>query len=91
MKSKATEMSSKASAILRLSFDSEKQLDAILDALQPEAEASPTHRSSVKLEKDGAALTLTAEAADTVALRATVNSYLHWIQSILKVLGTVKK
>lgn len=91
MKSKATEMSTKTSATLRLTFDSEKQLDTLLAALQPEVEAPPTHRSSVKLKKDGAILMLTADAEDTVALRATLNAYLHWIQSILKVLETVKK
>ena len=84
-------MSSKASATLNLTFDSEKQLEALLAALQPEAKAPPTHRSSVQLKKDGVTLTLTAEADDAVALRATLNAYLHWIQSILNVLNIVKK
>jgi len=84
-------MSVKASATLCLRFDSERQLDALLAALKPEAEAPPTHRSCVQLQKNGASLTLTAEAEDTVALRATLNAYLHWIQSIQNVLETFKK
>ena len=83
-------MSNRTSATLHLTFDSEKQLDALLAALQPEAKVPPTHRSSVRLQKNGDVLSLIAEAEDTVALRATLNTYLHWIQSILNVLKTVK-
>jgi tRNA threonylcarbamoyladenosine modification (KEOPS) complex Pcc1 subunit len=84
-------MSSSAKASLHLKFESEKQVGALLCALNPEAKAPPTHRSTVKLQKNGTNLTLTVEAEDTVALRATLNAYLHWITSILNVIGTVKK
>jgi len=51
-------MSSEAKATIQLCF-SEKQVDTLLSALGPEAKAPPTHRSSVKLEKDGCNLILT--------------------------------
>jgi tRNA threonylcarbamoyladenosine modification (KEOPS) complex Pcc1 subunit len=83
-------MSSEARATIRLSF-SEKQADTLLSALEPEAKAPPTHRANVKLEKDGCNLTLTVTAEDTVALRATLNAYLHWINSTLNVIEAIEK
>ncbi len=83
-------MSLEAEATIHLTF-SEKQLDTLLSALLPEAKAPPTHRSTVKLEKDGCQLTLTITAEDTVALRATLNAYLHWINSTLNVIEAIKK
>jgi tRNA threonylcarbamoyladenosine modification (KEOPS) complex Pcc1 subunit len=83
-------MSLDAKATIHLSF-TEKQVDTLLSALIPEAKAPPTHRSTVKLQKDGCQLTLTVNAEDTVALRATLNAYLHWINSTLNVIEVVKK
>jgi tRNA threonylcarbamoyladenosine modification (KEOPS) complex Pcc1 subunit len=83
-------MSTEAKITIHLSF-SELQVDTLLSALLPEAKAPPTHRSSVKLEKDGCQLVLSVEAEDTVALRATLNAYLHWINSTLNVIEVVKK
>ncbi|MCL2477415.1 KEOPS complex subunit Pcc1 [Candidatus Bathycorpusculum sp.] len=80
-----------ASASICLSFGSEEQLDVLMVALMPETEAPPTHRSTVNLKKDGTCLTLTITAEDTVALRATINAYMHWIQSTLNVIDIVKK
>jgi tRNA threonylcarbamoyladenosine modification (KEOPS) complex Pcc1 subunit len=57
----------------------------------PEAQASPTHRSTVKLQKDDYCLALEVEAEDTVALRATLNAYLRWVNSTLNVIGVVEK
>ncbi len=84
-------MSTQATATLCLNFGTEKQLNSLLNALKPEAEASPTHRSTVKLEKNGRSLTVSVEAEDTVALRATLNAYLHWINSTLKIIDVVEE
>ena len=80
--------SSKAS--VRLKFVSQKQLSTILEALTPEADAQVTRRANLKLEKDGLFLILTVEADDTVALRATLNAYLRWINSMINVIHMVK-
>ncbi len=82
-------MSTRAKATIRIQFLNQKQLTTILDALTPEAKAPATHRAQVKLERDGLALVLTVEAEDTVALRATLNAYLHWIQSAVNIMGVV--
>ena len=84
-------MSIRASAAINMQFNDEKQIDILLAALSPEAKAPPTRRSSVRLAKDGLCLTVTVEAEDTVALRATLNAYLRWINSALNVLVAVKE
>ncbi len=84
-------MSNSARANVRLKFDSEKQLTSLLCALKPEAEAPPTRRANIRIEKNGEFLTIEVEAKDTVALRATLNAYLRWINSTLNVIGVVEK
>jgi tRNA threonylcarbamoyladenosine modification (KEOPS) complex Pcc1 subunit len=83
-------MSIKARANLRLKLNSKKQLMTILNALTPEAQASPTHRASIKLKEDGLFLVLAVDAEDTVALRATLNAYLHWVNSAINVIDIVE-
>ena len=83
-------MSTSARVEIRLKFASLKQVVTLLDALTPEANTPVTKRANVKLEKDGLNLLLTADAEDTVALRATLNAFLHWISSIVKVIDTVE-
>jgi len=84
-------MSTKAHATIRLKFASEKQLTPLLSALAPEAKSPLTRRARIRLEKNETFLDLTVEAEDTVALRATLNAYLRWINSTLNVLGVVEK
>jgi tRNA threonylcarbamoyladenosine modification (KEOPS) complex Pcc1 subunit len=84
-------MSTCAKASVNLKFKTEKQLLTILSALQPETKALTTKRASVQLQKSGAELTLKVTADDSVALRATLNSFLHWIQSMLKVIDAVER
>ncbi len=83
-------MSTHAKATIRLQFASQKQLTTVLNALSPEAKAPATHRAKVQLEKDGLTLILAVEAEDTVALRSTLNAYLHWIQSTINVIEAVE-
>ncbi len=82
-------MSSCAKASIRLKFSKDKQLTTLLNALGPETNSPPAHRANVKLEKDESFLVMLVEAEDTVALRATLNAYLHWINSTLNVIDTI--
>jgi tRNA threonylcarbamoyladenosine modification (KEOPS) complex Pcc1 subunit len=84
-------MANRAKATVRLKFASQKQISALLDALTPEAKAPVTRRANVKLEKDRLFLVLTVEADDTVALRATLNAYLRWINSTVNVMDTIEQ
>ena len=79
-----------AKASVHLKFASQKQLYTLLEALTPEANAQVTRRAKVKLEKDCLFLILTVEADDTVALRATLNAYLRWINSMINVMNVVE-
>jgi len=76
----------KANALLRLKFPSKKHSEIIFKALEPEVKKPPTMRSRAFLEKNNSVLILKIEAKDTVALRAAVNAYLIWIDSMSKVL-----
>lgn len=76
----------KAQATLRLNFPSQEDLAVAYAALMPEAEKPASSRFKVKLKIEGQFLILVAEARDTVALRAALNAYLRWINSILQVI-----
>ena len=69
----------RAHAVVRLKFPSERHLSIVLGALKPETESSLTSRARVRLKREGNSLLMRFEAVDTSALRAVVNSYLHWI------------
>jgi KEOPS complex subunit Pcc1 len=75
----------KAKATIRLKFSTEKQAEIIFKSLKPETENPTTARAHTTLQEEGKQLTLRVEAKDTVALRATLNAYLRWINSILNV------
>jgi tRNA threonylcarbamoyladenosine modification (KEOPS) complex Pcc1 subunit len=83
-------MSTKAKANVRLKFATQKQIATILSALSPEAATPQTRRANIKLEGDGLFFMLTVEAEDTVALRATLNAYLRWINSTVNVMSLVE-
>lgn len=84
-------MATSAKTTVRLKFSSEKQVSTILEALKPEANAPVTRRAKVKLQKDGLFLVLTVEADDTVALRATLNAYLRWVNSAVNVIQAINE
>jgi len=79
----------KAGATVRLKLQSEQELQTIFRSLEPEIN-TPTARSRASLAKEGDYLILKIEAKDTVALRAALNVYLRWINSILNVLHTLE-
>jgi tRNA threonylcarbamoyladenosine modification (KEOPS) complex Pcc1 subunit len=81
----------KARAVVRLKFSSEKRLEIVFEALEPEVDKPVTMRSRAKLEKDGTFLVLKVEARDAVALRAALNAYLRWINSMINVLEVLEK
>lgn len=80
----------KAQATVRIKFASQKNLDAVLKALSPETAKATTLRSRVKIASADDVLTLEFEARDTSALRAAVNSYLHWISLSIDTLSKLE-
>ena len=81
----------KAKATVRLKFSSKKRLTVLINALMPEASRPATKRSKVMLTRNSHFLVLTVKASDTVALRATLNSYLRWINSTVSVLDALER
>lgn len=81
----------KATATVRLTLPSEKKLEAILRSLQPEVKSPTGTRSRASLEREGDILLLKVEAKDTVALRAGLNAYLRWINSILNIFQVLER
>jgi len=81
----------KARASVRLPFQSERQLSALLAALTPEVQRQVGVRSKATLVAEGLELVLLVEADDTVALRAALNAYLRWINSSFNVLDALEK
>lgn len=81
----------KAKACVRLKFSPEEPLEVVFKALEPEVRKPTTLRSRESLEREDEFLVLKVEANDTVALRAALNAYLRWINSIINVLGVLEK
>jgi len=69
-------------AKLRIKLRNKEELSAVFKALQVETRNPVTSRSKVRVGKNAKTLTLTMvfEAKDASALRAALNSYLHWVR-----------
>jgi len=71
-----------AEATIRIGFPSERKAIVVLDALKPETETSPTHRSEVTIRREGRTLIFFFRAKDATALRASINSYTRWMMAV---------
>lgn len=80
----------KAKANIRFAFSSEKQLNAVMDALSPEINKPLAGRAKTAMEQNEGCLVLWVEAKDTVGLRSALNAYLRWIGSIVNVIGVIE-
>jgi KEOPS complex subunit Pcc1 len=76
----------KAKATICLKTPSEKYQEIVSKALEPEIKKTPTTRSQATFTREKELIVLNVAAKDTVALRAAVNAYLRWINSVTKVL-----
>jgi len=76
----------KVRAECKFFFSDEQHLDTVFNALKPEVDKPTTARSMATVGRDGSFLVLKVEARDSVALRATLNAYLRWMNSIMNVL-----
>ena len=68
----------------------EEVVEAVFDALRPEAESPSSERSSTDIRRLVDGIALSTEASDTTAMRAAVNSYLRWVQGILDMLSKIE-
>jgi KEOPS complex subunit Pcc1 len=68
----------------------EKYITVILEALKPETDFSSSERSVTEVTRGIKSLLIVTNANDTSALRASLNSYLRWLQSILDILKVME-
>lgn len=80
----------KANASVRINLLSPEFLPSLLRALIPEIN-KVSNRTKVKIGIDQSMIILNVEAKDTIALRASLNTYLRWISSAIEVLEVIKK
>jgi tRNA threonylcarbamoyladenosine modification (KEOPS) complex Pcc1 subunit len=79
-----------ATATVSLKILPRKRLETVFNSVKPETTSVTTRRSHAVLEKKEKFLILKVEARDTVALRAALNAYLRWIDSVLGVLSVLE-
>jgi KEOPS complex subunit Pcc1 len=80
----------KKKAVIQLELPSENFAAIVMRALQPETKRRITSRSRVALQYKGSRLIIKAEANDTSALRASLNSYLRWIGLVRDTIETAE-
>jgi len=68
----------KAEATVEFSFKSEREAEAVLQAIKPEEKLPPSARCKASIGRRKNVLCLWVEAEDTAALRAALNSFIRW-------------
>jgi tRNA threonylcarbamoyladenosine modification (KEOPS) complex Pcc1 subunit len=81
----------KRHAFIRLSFQSERYLKTVLNALKPETRKTPSGRSRTEIREEDGKLIVSFEAKDTSALRAAVNAYLSFASVAVDIAKMVDK
>ena len=76
---------------VRIRFYSEDIAKIIWQSLNPEIMTQLGRRARVDIEQDRDDLVLKIIAEDQIALRATMNSFLRWIDGALSTLELVRK
>jgi len=79
-----------ASVISTISIElNPKLLKAVDTALEPEAESPSSERSHTSISVEDNHLIIRTYASDTTALRASLNSYLRWVQGIQNIVDSI--
>lgn len=73
---------------IKLELD-DKLLQAIDIALQPESDSPSSDRSKTSISIEGNHLIIKTVASDTTALRASLNSYLRWVEGIQNIVLSI--
>ena len=65
-------------------------VSSVEKALRPETESPSSDRSSTVIEVMDDEIVITTEASDTSALRASLNSYLRWVEGIQGIMADLE-
>ncbi|MFQ6085316.1 MAG: KEOPS complex subunit Pcc1 [Candidatus Bathyarchaeia archaeon] len=63
----------------------------VIKALMPEVHGPSTKRSRVELRSARGVLELKIKARDISAARASLSSYLHWVESVICVVAQLRR
>jgi len=88
--SKGCFLAESCSAIFFIDLTSPDVAWAIFRSLEPETRVLAGMRSRVRVVTRRRVLILRFEAKDVSALRAALNSYLRWVNMLVKVLGYIE-
>ena len=76
-------------AIIKIELDGEL-LDIIETALSPETKTPSSDRSETIVKVENNELIIQTRASDTTALRASLNSYLRWVEGIRNIVDSIE-
>jgi KEOPS complex subunit Pcc1 len=76
-------------AEIKLEIDN-NLLKTVETALKPESNTPSSDRSNTSVAVVKNQLVLYIEASDTTALRASLNSYLRWVQGIQRIVKSIE-
>ncbi|RAP47478.1 MAG: hypothetical protein BZ136_06210 [Methanosphaera sp. rholeuAM74] len=71
---------------LAIEFDSVDEARMIYNSIKPEIEFESNDRSITNIELDKKTVKLVIQSKDAVSLRASINSYIRWIELSTKIL-----
>ena len=77
------------SAVIKIELNN-KLLGVIETALVPEAETPSSDRSKTEVMIEENYLVIVTRASDTTALRASLNSYLRWVDGIQNIVEIIE-
>jgi len=76
-------------AVIKIELN-DKLLGVIETALVPEAETPSSDRSKTEIMIEDNYLVIKTHASDTTALRASLNSYLRWVDGIQNIVESIE-
>jgi len=80
----------KAHATIQINLKSIANVKGLYQALRPETRVPVTSKSKVKIKVEDKNIMLKFETVDAASLRASISSYLRWVQAIQYVYNIVE-
>ena len=76
--------------MVNIKLEDENTCDLLYDALVLESSYNPNERAQANLEKDKDLLILKISAKDSISARASINSFMKWINLSLEIISLSK-
>ncbi len=80
----------RAEAIVTIEFTDRNEAKVIFNSLRPESKHPASHRSRIRIARDGRLLRFKFLSTDTTALRASMNSFLRFALACKKVVAEIR-